>query len=376
MKKIAMFLVAVSFLTACQKDDVLPPPTDTEVSNPELTEVSGFYLLNEGSMGSNNATLDYYDYSKGVYTTNLYPTANPDVPMDLGDLGVDMAIYGNRLYTVINGSNKVEVMDAATARRIGQVEIPNCRYIKFHEGYAYVTSYAGPVEYGSGNNQVGYVAKVDTASLAVVDRCLVGYQPDGLEIVGGKIYVANSGGYMYPLTENTLSVIDIASFTEEERIPVAINMQYVIADDNNCLWISSRGDYYETPSRLYCYDIAQHAIVAQLEVPVSDICIDDNNLYIISSSWNNLTYSYDIAYAKVNVDSRTKVADNFIDDGSDADIIMPYGIAVNPVTKDILITDVHNYVTPGTVYCFDATGKKKWSARTGVIPAHITFTGK
>lgn len=110
--------------------------------------------------------------------------------------------------------------------------------------------------------------------------------------------------------------------------------------------------------RLYCYDIAQHAIVAQLEVPVSDICIDDNNLYIISSSWNNLTYSYDIAYAKVNVDSRTKVADNFIDDGSDADIIMPYGIAVNPVTKDILITDVHNYVTPGTVYCFDATGKK------------------
>ena len=72
--------------------------------------------------------------------------------------------------------------------------------------------------------QIGYVARVDTATLKVVDRCLVGYQPDELEIVDGKIYVANSGGYMGAGEtsgyERTVSVIDIYTFTEERRIDV------------------------------------------------------------------------------------------------------------------------------------------------------------
>ena len=91
------------------------------------------------------------------------------------------------MYAVINCSNKVEVMDYQTAKRIGQIDIPNCRFIKFAGRYAYVTSYAGPVEINPNYEQIGYVARVDTATLKVVDRCLVGYQPDELEIVDGKI---------------------------------------------------------------------------------------------------------------------------------------------------------------------------------------------
>ena len=79
---------------------------------------------------------------------------------------------------MINCSNKIEVMDAKTTRRIGQIEIPNCRFIQFHGKYAYVTSYAGPVEIRPDYSQKGYVAKVDTATLQVVDKCIVGYQPD------------------------------------------------------------------------------------------------------------------------------------------------------------------------------------------------------
>ena len=40
---------------------------------------------------------------------------------------------------------------------------------------------------------------------------------------------------------------------------------------------------------------------------------------------------------------------------------------------DIFVTDAKNYVSSGTLYCFDKHGKKKWSVRTGDIPAHITF---
>ncbi|MDQ9745693.1 hypothetical protein RFY98_03860, partial [Acinetobacter baumannii] len=92
------------------------------------------------------------------------------VVKELGDVGNDLQIYGNKLYAVINCSHFVEVMDVETAKHIAQISIPNCRYLAFDKGYAYVSSYAGPVQIDP-NARLGYVAKVDTASLEVIDTC-------------------------------------------------------------------------------------------------------------------------------------------------------------------------------------------------------------
>ncbi len=376
MKKIILAIFTLSVIISCRHDDEIFIPESLSVSTPEFTSIKGFYLLNEGNMGSNKSTLDYYDCTTGIYTRNIYGNANPNVPKEMGDVGNDLAIYGNRLYAVINCSNKVEVMDVATTKRIGQIEIPNCRYIKFHKGYAYVTSYAGPVEINPDYQQIGYVAKVDTTTLEVVDCCLVGFQPDGIEIVEDKIYVANSGGYMVPNYENTVSVIDINTFEEIERIEVAVNLHYVLADCYGGLWISSRGDYYETPSRLYCYDVRKKRLVAALDVPVSDMCIQGDSIYIVSAGWSHISSSYNVTYAIVDVNLKEKITDNFITDGTDSKIKMPYSVAVNPITKDIYITDAKNYVNPGTLYCFGQDGVLKWNVRTGDIPAHFAFVGE
>ena len=368
-------VLALATMVSCREDDVIFIPEEVPVSIPEYTSIDGFYLLNEGNMGSNKCTLDYYDYSTGVYTRNIDGNANPSVPKALGDVGNDIDIYGSRLYAVVNCSNKVEVMDVATTRRIGQIDIPNCRYIKFYDGYAYVTSYAGPVEINPDYEQLGYVAKVDTATLEVVDRCIVGFQPDELDIADGKIFVANSGGYMVPNYENTVSVIDIATFREVERIEVAINLHRVICDSRGQLWISSRGDYYEEVSKLYCYDIRKRRMVAELDVPVSNMHLDGDSLYIVSVGWSYITMQNEVTYAIVDTRSHEKVCDNFITDGTDKDIKIPYGIAVNPITKDIYVTDARNYVNPGYLYCFGSDGVQKWKVRTGDIPAHFIFVG-
>ena len=311
-----------------------------------------------------------------MYTRNIYGNANPSVPKELGDVGNDIQIYGNKLYAVINCSNKVEVMEVATAKRIGQIDIPNCRYIKFHEGYAYVTSYAGPVEINPNYEQKGYVAKVDTATLKVIDTCIVGFQPDELEIVDGKIYVANSGGYMVPNYENTLSVIDVATFKEEERVEIDINLQCVIGDEYGGLWVSTRGDYYEKESKLYCYDVRKKRIEKEVDVPVSSMWLDGDSLYVVSIAWSHITMTDEVTYAVVNVKTREIVTRNFITDGTDKKIKKPYGVAVNPLTKDIYVTDAKNYVNPGTLYCFGQDGVMKWNVRTGDIPAHFAFVGR
>ena len=173
---------ATVLLSSCRKEDEIIPSTEEQGGKPEPAgPIKGFFLLNEANMGSNKSTLDYYDYETGKYTRNIYAERNPGVVKELGDVGNDLQIYGNRLYAVINVSHLIEVMDVRTAKHIGKISIPNCRYITFKDGFAYVSSYAGPVQIDP-NARLGYVAKVDTATLKVVAECPVGYQPDELVI--------------------------------------------------------------------------------------------------------------------------------------------------------------------------------------------------
>lgn len=375
LRYIVLAILTVSLCVSCRHDDLIFIPETVNVSSPSYSDISGFYLLNEGNMGLNKCTLDYFDYTTGVYTRNIYGAANPSVPKELGDVGNDIAIYGSKLYAVVNASNKVEVMNASDATRIGQIEIANCRNIKFHGRYAYVTSYAGPVVIDPDYKQQGYVAKIDTATLQIVDKCLVGYQPDGIEIVDGKIYVANSGGYLVPNYENTISVIDIATFLEVKKVKIAINLHHLAADKHGNLWISSRGNYEGIDSELYCFDVRKQRLVGEYDIPVSQMCLCGDSLYIVSSQWSNISQQTVTSYALFDVKEKQLKTDRFITDGTDSKINRPYSVFVNPISKEIFVSDAKNYVSPGTLYCFDQSGKLSWSVRTGDIPAHIVFTG-
>ena len=375
---IYVMILLLMLLNSCRSDVDMILSEDIATGNSEvIIGYKGFYLLNEGNMGSNKATLDFYDFASGIYTRNIYAERNPNVPKEMGDVGNDIGIYNNKLWAVINVSNKIEVMDAHTIKRIGQIDIPNCRFIKFHEGYAYVTSYAGPVVIDPNYEQLGFVAKINTVTLEVVDRCLVGFQPDELEIAGDKIYVANSGGYMGAGNskgyERTVSVIDIATFTEEKRIDVAYNLERIKADSRGNLWVSSRGDYKGLPASLYFLDREKEMITDTIPIAATNYWIDDDQLYVYGTEFSYITNSWHISYSIVDTKSREIVSRNIITDGTDNDIEKPYGIMVHPETKDIFITDAGNYVTPGVLYCFDKGGKKKWSVVTGNIPGHFAL---
>lgn len=377
-KNILTLLPALLLLCGCRGDfEELVPSTWTDVttsSNPR--QVLGFYLLNEGNMGTNKCTLDYFDYTTGYYRENIYAETNPSVPLELGDVGNDIQTYGDRLYAVINCSNFVEVMDKNSAMHIGSVDIPNCRYITFKDGYAYVSSYAGLVQEGV-KERYGYVAKVDTATLEVVGRCAVGYQPEEMVVVGDRLYVANSGGYRAPKYDNTVSVIDLNTFKETKKIEVAINLHRLRADSEGYLWVSSRGDYDGTGSDLIVIDPRTDRVVQRMGVPATEMCIDGDSLYLYSTEYSlDPSVPMKTSYAVIDTRTRQVATRSFITDGTDKEIQIPYGIAVNPETKEIIVTDAKTYVVDGTVYCFGPDGRKKWSVKAGMIPAHVAFRTK
>jgi len=371
--KLSILLFCLISISACRKgNDAAVPPTVKPVTPPSSGPIKGFFLLNEANMGSNKASLDYFDYTTGVYNKNIYPTRNPGVVKELGDVGNDIQIYGGRLYAVINVSNLIEVMDVATARHIGTITIPNCRYITFDKSYAYVSSYAGPVLIDP-NARLGYVAKVDTATLKVKDTCVVGHQPEEMAIRDNKLYIANSGGYRVPNYDNTVSVIDLNTFKETKKITVAINLDHIKLDGHGNIYVTSRGDYKTIPSNIYILD-ANDKITDILNLPASNLTICGDSAYVYSTEWSYITNKNTITYAIINTLQKRVVSKNFITDGTDKRIAIPYGIAVNPETREIYVTDARDYVTPGRLYCFTPDGKYKWDVETGDIPAHFAFT--
>lgn len=373
MKKVEVYhwfcvFALVLLLWGCRTDD------DEVISSTyqEITKGEGldFFLLNEGNMGSNKASLDFCSPSQGYYRKNFYAEENPTVVQELGDVGNDIAIYGSRVYAVINCSNLVEVFDRNTFKQVGTFSIPNCRYVDFDGGYAYVSSYAGPVQIDP-NARLGYVARVDTATLQVLDTCVVGYQPDEIAIADGKIYVANSGGYRVPDYDNTVSIIDIETFTVEQTLEVGINLHHCKSDGEGYLWVSSRGDYYDVPANLYRINVETLSIDT-LDIEVSNYDICDGTLYYYGTLWSYVTSTNTITYGKVDIHSLAHT-EGLISDGTDESIQIPYGIKVDPTTGNFYITDAKNYVIPGTLYCFDSQGVMQWKATTGDIPGHIAF---
>ena len=382
---IGYWLLAIG-LTSCRGDEIIFPaeyetlPMESrELSSFATNEPIGMYLLNEGNMGSNKATIDYLDFSKGIYIRNIYGERNPNVIKELGDVGNDIQVYGNRLYAVINCSHKVEVMDLRTCRRIGQIDIPNCRYIRFHMDKAYISSYVGPVSIDP-NAQLGAIFEVDTATLCITRQVTVGYQPEEFEIIGNYLYVANSGGYRAPDYDSTLSVVDLTDFRQVKKIPVCNNPHRVRKDQHNRLWITSRGDHEEVQAQLVCFQPLHPTPYTLHQVAPSEMVLLGDSMYFYGAHWSDETMSNQITYGILNIqypiaNSLYPIANSspLITDGTEQNIKVPYGIQVNPYNGDIYITDAKNYVSSGQLHCYSREGKRKWSVRTGDIPAHMCF---
>lgn len=384
MKHVAYYILTLLLLSACRQDVMIVP---MEKSDPggktQKGDIVGMYLLNEGNMGSNKSTLDYLDLSDTVvhYYRNIYSERNPSTVMSLGDVGNDCQIYGQRLWLVINCSNKVEVVRADDAVRIGKVDIPNCRYVTFKDQYAYVSSYVGTV-YASSDSPLGSVYKVDTLSLQKVDSCSVGYQPEEMAIIGNSLYVANSGGYQGMTGqgyESTVSVIDLASMQEVDKVEVAPNLHHLKADRYNQLWVTARGNYMDETSSIWWLEPDTNGnmkVGGHIDQPVSDLCIVGDSLYFYGSQWSEVSMTNTITYGIINVKTHQVVSTSLSDAPEISKIRMPYGIIVNPIHRDFYLMDAKNYVSSGELLHFLSDGTFDWKVKTGDIPAHAAFLFK
>lgn len=330
-----------------------------------------FYLLNEGNMGSNHASLDYFDHHKGTYALNIYESVNPGATLGLGDVGNDIKVYGNKLYVLINGSNKVEVLDKNTAVKLCQISIANGRNLAFWKGKVFITSYEG------------FVGVIDTLSLksgagsiALESQIPVGREPEGLTVFADQLYVANSGGYSPPIYDNRVSVIDLISQKVKKDIKLDVNLNDVQKDGYGHIIVSARGDYLDKAPSFFILDAATGAMVKHVRIPIGNFAVKDSLMYYFTSPYNNQGGQSEITYETYNLKTLTPTHKTFLSKQTASRIKSPYLLSLDPNSDKVLISDAGDHTSPGTLYWVNDQGDILWQVQTGEIPGHIAFIPK
>ena len=224
---------SIIILASCKKDD--DPTGDVILKN-------GMFALCEGLFQQNNSSLTWVNFNNGSSVKGFFQNKNE---RGLGDTGNDMRRYGGKIYIVVNVSSTIEVLNASTGFVQEQIQMiengvsKQPRSIAFSGGKAYISCYDG------------FVDVLDTASLTIVNRIPVGSNPEGLEVSGDKLFVANSGGLNFPAVDSTVSIIDLNTEMELSRVVVGKNPGDVEVDSQGDVYVISRGDYTTIPSRMH-----------------------------------------------------------------------------------------------------------------------------
>lgn len=327
--------------------------------NPEIS--TGLYVLNSGKMGSNNASLTYYDLTDSTITADVFTTKNN---RGLGDTGKDIVKYGSKIYIAVYKSSLIEVIDAKTGvsqKSISMVNTSNQpslpRSLAVCNGKLYVSLYDG------------HVAQIDTATLTVEKTIAVGSNPEGIAVANNKLYVANSGGKQTP-KDSTVSVINLSDFTLVNTIKVGLNPSIVKADSYGDVYVLSLGNYSTITPMFQRIDASIQKSTVISGVKAWNFTITGDYAYLCNFDYDSSNAAVNKSYIIYDIKNEKISNASFI--VSDAIAKTPYSIDVDPVTKYIYIGET-DYKNTGKMYCFDQNGRLKYSFATGVNPQKTLF---
>lgn len=341
-----LFLVILSaaFLVACESDG------NTSYDG-AVKKVGGvYYVLNSGDWKSNNSSLTRYDGVSGKVEQFFFEAQNGRM---LGNTANDIVVSGSKMYIAVAGESTIEVTDL-NAKSIKQIKCEaQPRYMTVHGANVYVSYYNG------------YVARLDTVSLEVNATVKVGRNPEQLAAFGGKLYVANSGGLDYATElgyDRTVSVIDIESFNEVNKIDVVLNPSVVAAAENG-VYVASYGNYADVPSTLQYIDAQGGVSVVEKCRNMTEFCYSSGTLYGFFSQYDE-NWNATITYMSYN----TKNGDVDAPWIKEKELPVPY--KVSSVGGYVCVTS-SDYVSDGDVYFYDTDGALVEKISAGLNPVKV-----
>jgi hypothetical protein len=190
----------------------------------------GVLVINQGGFGTGDASVSFLSDDLTFTENNIFSATNSSM---LGDTGQSIAFNDNLAYIVLNGSNKVEIVNRYSFASVATIDtgLANPRYMAFANGMGYLTNW------GDGfDPDDDYVALIDLNTYTVTSTIAVSEGPERIINVNGSIYISNKGGYNQGnvITKidanNTVSTINTGDVPDE-----------MIVDAENNIWVVCEG---------------------------------------------------------------------------------------------------------------------------------------
>jgi DNA-binding beta-propeller fold protein YncE len=330
-KSLILSLTACAVLISC------------ETSSPDIVTPasSGTLILNNGNWGGNDSSIGVYDPQTKTYVPDAFYAANGQ---KLGDLGQDMIRYGQETYIAVNGSqtifitdNDLKITGHINAEADGARLSP--RYFTAGADRIYVTYYEG------------YIGEIDPESHSVRITA-TGPNPEGICMAGDRLYVAASGGMAYPAYNNTLSIVDVNTFTESGTVTVNVNPAKTAASpDGAYVYVLSFGNYDNLPAMLEVVETTTGRVSSLEYESVSAIAASGDILYILcggyDENWAPLpgtVYRHDMI--------RNRPLGAFVADGT----TLPEAYSISVAQDGYIYVGCSDYTSTGDVYVFTPEG--------------------
>ena len=345
-------------------------------------------VLNEGMWQADNGCVTYFEEDH-VVSNHWFRDKNGkkigDTPNDI------IQINDNLIAIAVNWSNIVQFI-TPEGREVAAIEnVPNNRKLCSDGQYVYVTSYGHECLTTSGFKyfEKGYVAKIDISTFKVIAATEVGYEPEGIALYNGYLFVANTGGYAAQEDhdyETTVSILDAQTMQVEKVIDTHVpNLYGKMSQSGRYLCINSPGDYYEIPAAALIFD-CQKALdgdancFVKFDAAATYNCTTrDGKFLAVGSAFSYLTGGYESYY--LTIDPKTLMDSEGSDGISESlpgtllsdfqSMSQPYGIYVNPYTGYIYGTDASSFENAGYLYQWSPEGQYINKYKVYVNPGHF-----
>ncbi|WP_296618552.1 YncE family protein [Marivirga sp.] len=312
-------------------------------------KTSGVYIYNEGSFGNNNATIGNYDPEINEYTPIAFRRQSN---MSLGDVQQNASLYDSKIYSVLNGSNDIKIMDAnldyETLIKFPELDKP--RDIAISDDLAFISNWGPYNENFALTSSEILVVELETNQL--IGRIETQEYPEHLIIKNNKLIVGHAS---FDGSISELSIINIDNLEIEQTISVPKGPQEIIEDDNGKIWIVC------TSGSLVQLNTSLTGIENQIDHDneiLGDIDIFEMNIFFYSNGEIFLlnTTDYNVTNTNISVDMQT-----------------PYAFGIDPVSGDFYLGDAVDYSSEGLVQRYSNDGKLLDSFTAGIIPTQFTF---
>ena len=342
-------------------------------------------LLNEGIWQADNGTITYFEDGK-VVSNKWYRDKNGS---KIGDTPNDIIqINDNLIAIAVNWSNIIQFITPEGKAVAATEDVPNNRKLASDGDYLYVTSYGH--ECGTINGMKvftkGFVAKINCKTFKVVDAVEVGYEPEGIALYNGHLFVANSGGYSNLEKdheyESTVNIIDCKTMQIVKTVDTGcINLFGGMSLSGKYLLINSAGDYDNQAGCSVLMD-CEKALNGENCFKVLDVVATyitknrEGRFLTIGSDYSYLSGGYELSYCTINPEEaygngnvQQSLPGTLASDIEN--MKSPYSIYVNPYTGYIYATDASSYADGGKLYQWSPEGKLLGSHKVYINPGHF-----